>query len=429
MAQGPRNRCFISPPHLGLAEGGASSELRVAAQLAHGFCCTENRSSFFLATAERGFSALTRLHKPIRVSTLTEGSREARIEWARALEVRNLADRHACWPHPSGSPWNLFFQANECCNRPFLDVNIAVVGVAKAATFSLMKLLDGHPEIAAPALEDDALAGESSIGAHDVMLYNLWAQRLRASKPDLPARLVAVKHPLLMYNQRRLWRLAQIPGLKVVVILREPTDWLASMYNFFVEDCLRNETVRTVDALRFSNLCCKANRRVQAVNVLCEERYSWDEIPSFWEDVVGRGLEFSVAGIGRHHGLFHQYLDSLELFFEPSSVALLDFSLLADEPAAEAALQQLAGFLGARRPFEASELRAALREVAASRGGHEAHRVSFERVRVCGASAPAREDVNAVYAEARRELNSSLEAWRRAGAFVATSEALVSPPC
>jgi hypothetical protein len=29
------------------------------------------------------------------------------------------------------------------------------------------------------------------------------------------------------------------------------------MYNFFIEDCLRNTSVRMHDGLKFSNLCCK----------------------------------------------------------------------------------------------------------------------------------------------------------------------------
>lgn len=416
--------CF-SMEHLQIGLEASSSSGLTAALVAHSQCCGEANNSHFL-TGVYGFHDL---HNHLHGEAMhgPGAAQAARTEWAAAQR----AIRRECWPSFGfGQETDIAFNPSSCCHRPFLDVDVVVVGLAKAATYSLMRILGRHPEIASVEVpESDALTSVNELKAYDVSIYNFWARTMRNAKPA--SRLLAIKHPMMVYNQKRMWRLAQTPNVKVVAILREPTDWLASMYNFFMEDCLRNDTVRTFDSLKFSNLCCKDIRRIRAFEYQCAAKFTADEIPRFWEDVVHGGKSFSTMKIGFLHGRYTRTLrKNIQNIFAFRNMAFLDVGLLAGERSlAVQELQRLARFLGASQPYDEKVLYGVLDEVAQTRGGHEAHRVHFDRVGICEGSPHDRARANAVYEDARRELRDHMKAWVEAGAFVATSPALFEPPC
>lgn len=418
--------CF-SAEHLRLAgnASGTDSSHLAAALLAHSNCCEEGNSSHFTAGI-KGFQSL--YNKVMGEALHDPGAAQiARAEWAAALRFQ----RRECWPSFGfGQDTDIAFNPSNCCHRPFLDVDVAVVGIAKAATYSLMRILGRHPEMAAvEEPETDALTSVDRLQSHDVSLFNFWARQVRKRRPG--SRILAIKHPMMVYNQQRMWRLAQIPQVKVVTILREPTEWLASMYNYFLEDCLRNETFRTFDSLKFSNLCCKSRKRVRFFEYYCEEKFREDEVPRFWEDVVDGGESFSTLKIDLSHGKFTRLLrKNIQNIFPMENMAFLDVGLLAgDRAVAVQELQRLTRFLGALRPYEDEVLHEILDEVARTRGGHEAHRVKFDRVGICKGSARDRARAQIVYESARRELADHLKAWEEAGSFVAVSPALFQQPC
>lgn len=153
--------------------------------------------------------------------------------------------------HPTASKFN----TDECSFRPVLDVDIVAAGMAEAGTWSLLTVLGAHPDMVAADIEIDAHAASNRINPLDVAIWNYWALQLRASKPG--SSLLAIKFPEAHGRPEETWRIAQIPNLKVLVMLLEPTARLASAYSFFIEDCLRQGTLTPgVSRSGPGNTCC-----------------------------------------------------------------------------------------------------------------------------------------------------------------------------
>lgn len=352
-----------------------------------------------------------------------DASAELSREWDRARRGRQAR----CFPDPSHTTAS-HFNAEECCFRPFLDVDIVVAGVAKAGTNTIMHVLGAHPDIVAVSdREMDAYALVNRITPMEVAVWNYWARHKRASKPG--ARLLAIKCPILVFDQKKMWRIAQIPHVKVLVMLREPTSWLASAYNYFLEDCHRQG--ETAKQYQFSSppsgICCldggsplRPCRRMRA-----------DAAPRFWQDVVDKRQPFSRAGFSRAAANFSEALEtSMADIFDPRLVSFVDLAALSLPPdEAVEFLQRLGSSLGATRRFEEQALRRVLQETSETLGGHMKIRLNFPRTSLCDGSVVTPAFANDVLAPMRASLWRYLSDRKLAGSFVGVTAALFSGPC
>lgn len=134
---------------------------------------------------------------------------------------------------------------NECVERrpcwPDLELDIAIIGVAKSGTSSLLRLLgEQHPQVACspskPGPNASFICHEEASFTGDPEVIRTFAQRLhqvRVGDGGSP-KLTLVKQPNVLFRPLALARLALLPRVRVIVCIREPISWLVSYRNYRV---------------------------------------------------------------------------------------------------------------------------------------------------------------------------------------------------
>jgi len=301
--------------------------------------------------------------------------------------MRRYAKYGSCWA-PGDFEARRFAPEN-CCHRPFLDVDIVVVGLVRAAVLSLAGLLSVHPEIVTSPVEHDVLTNLAPVDEEHIFEFNMFVRMLRASKPG--SKLVAFVYPWMMMSQLRMFRLAQVPNVKVVVALHEPTSWLAHVYND--------------DLARCSRAC--------------------DALPTVEQFLLRGTVPNSEWTVGHGHSLPEILHGYVHLQFPLSSVAYVDSGML--EHHSEDGLTTLGSLLHffgvADQQLDTGALELHLGRSLRDREGPKAPAAA------CQGPRGVREWVNSLFSRARRRLRARLANYSRAGSFVAVAGGLFRGPC
>jgi len=118
-----------------------------------------------------------------------------------------------------------------------------------------------------------------------------------ASGLDRP--LLGGKGEGVAFSTRVLRQLRRVPGLKLVIVIREPAEWLESLYNLRAFECW-------------------------------ESGECGNDVPSL-EDVVLSGKTFKDVGV-EFSALSSAVEAAARIFFQPGQLLLLEFELLRTRP-------------------------------------------------------------------------------------------------
>lgn len=333
---------------------------------------------------------------------------------------RNSSRDLGCWP--KSVELAQFYNPIQCCYRAATAVHAVIVGFAKASTSAMQQILSEHAEVITDTgVEDDLLTlTEEPLSLDLVRRSNEQLEKLQRSKPG--SRIRIVKSPMLVFNSQAMWRLSQVPGVKVVLMLREPTRWLLSLYNQFLSDCHLNETEPS---------CCRAIHHGLARHRTCPQKLQANRT-DFWRDIAAGGRAFGRWGFTRFLAQFtHHFVGNVLPRFRAQDIYILDGSLLEMAPSIVVpVVQDLLGFLGAHNPFPHEQLVNSLERWRRKRKFmYDYKQVSFRRERLCPTSLSHRQLANRMFQAERRALMKLLQELMKRGVRSATSQRLFGPPC
>lgn len=152
--------------------------------------------------------------------------------------------------------------------------NFLVIGAGKSGTTSLYEYLNDHPEVyMSPVKETNyfALEGENindNIGDPGQMRHYPWSITDSESYGNLFANVTTEKaigevSPMYLYSEKAVKNIKeQLPNVKLIVILRQPTDRLYSRYLHLARES-RTPTDSFEDALNRQSIWWKRNDLVQ----------------------------------------------------------------------------------------------------------------------------------------------------------------------
>ncbi|CAJ1393076.1 unnamed protein product [Effrenium voratum] len=187
-----------------------------------------------------------------------------------------------------------------------VKLDFLIAGFARSGTHSVRGNLMQHPEV---KIAEQELTFNWAALPQQLQVWNYMANFREESRP----RLWGGKGEGVALSRRVLRLASKIPNLRLIIMVREPVEWLESLYNLRKFECLYHKTC--------------------------------PEIPTL-EDVVLHGATFE--DVKAEDAFLSQSLEQAVKFFPPSSgrLLLLEFELLRSRP--REAFDRITTFLGLR---------------------------------------------------------------------------------